>query len=283
MMGRMLRATVRLLATVLGLGALMGLAFTAASVDLTTTAAPSPSARPVAAVVHAAGLPATATGKPLAGLTLAIDPGHQLGNHNFPAKINRLVDAGGFKKPCNTTGAATNAGVPEATVNWQVARRLRNQLTLLGATVRMTRTANSESLWGPCVNTRGRFGGRVGARLMVSLHGDGAPSSGHGFHVIAPARTSYTGANAPRSLRLARALRDALTGAGIARSTYIGGGSGLDVRSDLGTLNLASVPVAMVEMGNLRNARDAHRLTTAAGQVAYARALVHGIRAFLGR
>ena len=40
---------------------------------------------------------------------MVIDPGHQLGNHNFPRKINRLVPAGGFKKPCNTTGTATDA------------------------------------------------------------------------------------------------------------------------------------------------------------------------------
>ncbi|UUZ57672.1 hypothetical protein [Nocardioides sp. B-3] len=52
---------------------------------------------------------------PLAGTTIVIDPGHQLGNHNFPSRINRLVPAGGFDKPCNTTGTATNGGYPEAT------------------------------------------------------------------------------------------------------------------------------------------------------------------------
>ena len=57
-----------------------------------------------------------------------IDAGHQLGNHNFPRKINRLVPAGGFKKACNTTGTATNGGYPEATFNCRVARLLRARL-----------------------------------------------------------------------------------------------------------------------------------------------------------
>ena len=57
-----------------------------------------------------------------------IDPGHQLGNHNFPRRINRQVPAGGFTKPCNTTGTATSGGFPEATFAIRVARQLRDRL-----------------------------------------------------------------------------------------------------------------------------------------------------------
>ena len=49
---------------------------------------------------------------PLAGRLVVIDPGHQLGNHNFPRRINRPVPAGGFTKPCNTTGTATQRRLP---------------------------------------------------------------------------------------------------------------------------------------------------------------------------
>ena len=59
------------------------------------------------------------------GRTVVLDPGHQLGNHNYPAEINRLVPAGGFTKPCNTTGTSTNGGYPEATFAWRVSRLLR--------------------------------------------------------------------------------------------------------------------------------------------------------------
>ena len=57
---------------------------------------------------------------------VVLDPGHQLGNHNYPRQINRLVPAGGFRKPCNTTGTATDGGYPEATFTWRVATRLRD-------------------------------------------------------------------------------------------------------------------------------------------------------------
>jgi N-acetylmuramoyl-L-alanine amidase len=225
-----------------------------------------------------------AAAQPLHGLTIALDPGHQLGNSHYPRQINRPVPAGGFKKPCNTTGAATNSGVPEATVNFRLSNAVKSRLVALGARVRMTRTTNSASKWGPCVDVRGRFGKRVGASLMVSLHADGAPSNDHGFHVIAPTRRKpWTTDIAASSLRLAKSLRNSLTHGGIARSNYIGGGTGIDIRSDLGTLNMSDVPVAMIETGNMRNSGDAHRMTTAKGRARYANAVVQGIRTYLQR
>jgi N-acetylmuramoyl-L-alanine amidase len=38
----------------------------------------------------------------------------------------------------------------------------------------------------------------------------------------------------------------------------------------------------MVELGNMRNSRDAHRMTSAAGRATYARALAAAVRRFLG-
>ena len=229
------------------------------------------------------GVPTRAS-LPLAGVRIALDPGHQLGNHNFPSQTRRLVPAGGFQKACNTTGTATNGGYPEATLNFRIARLVQARLQALGARVLLTRTRNSQALWGPCVNTRGEFGARVGARLMVSLHADGAGSRARGFHVIVPrARSPWTTDIARPSLRLARALRAGFDARGIPRSTYVGAGSALSVRSDLGTLNLSDVPVAMLEVGNMRNASDAHRMTTRQGRATYARAVVRGIRLYLAR
>ncbi|HEY6932918.1 MAG TPA: N-acetylmuramoyl-L-alanine amidase [Marmoricola sp.] len=234
-----------------------------------------PSGQPSGGVVPA---------RPLAGLTIALDPGHQLGNRNFPEQMSRLVPAGGFRKPCNTSGTATTDGIPEATVVWRVVRDVQSRLRALGATVRLTRTSNSDTHWGPCVDARGRFGGRVGARLEVSVHADGAPEPDHGFHVIAPARLhARSRAVVAASLRLAKALRGGFDRHRIARSDYIGGGTALSIRSDLATLNLATVPAAMLEIGNMANPADARRMTTASGQQRYAEAIVEGIRRFLRR
>ena len=73
-----------------------------------------------------------AAASPLEGRTIVLDPGHQLGNHNFPRKCARLVPAGGFRKPCNTTGTATRGGYPEATFVWQVSQLLAARLQRAG-------------------------------------------------------------------------------------------------------------------------------------------------------
>jgi N-acetylmuramoyl-L-alanine amidase len=222
--------------------------------------------------------------RPLRSITIALDPGHQLGNRRFPRESNAMVPTGGFEKPCNTTGTATAGGVPEATVVFRLAKAVEQRLEALGARVRMTRNANSDDQWGPCVDARGQFGERVGAQAMVSLHADGASAQDRGFHVIAPTRrTPWTADIAGSSLRLAKSLRDALTASGLPPSNYTGEGTGLNVRDDLGTLNLSDVPVAMVEIGNMRNSGDADQMTSTSGRARQADALVRGIRTFLGR
>jgi N-acetylmuramoyl-L-alanine amidase len=227
---------------------------------------------------------AAAVQAPLAGKTVVIDPGHQLGNANFPRKINRLVPAGGFKKPCNTTGTATSAGFPEATFVWQVSRMLRKRLVRLGAEVVLTRHSNRQDRWGPCVDVRGRAGNRIPADLKVSVHGDGSYASGaRGFHVIAPTnRAPWTDDIFAPSRRLARDIRAGLRDVGVPVANYIAGGDGLDFRSDLGTLNLANIPTVVAELGNMRNRRDAHAMTTRKGRATYARGLARGVRHYLG-
>ena len=225
-----------------------------------------------------------ASAGPLAGRTIVLDPGHQLGNHNYPRKCSRLVPAGGMRKPCNTTGTATRGGYPEATFVWQVSQLLAARLGGMGADVILTRHSNRQDRWGPCVDVRGRAGNRGGADLKVSIHADGATGRGaRGFHVIAPTdRRPWTHDIFRPSRRMARETRAALRRAGLPVANYTAGGDGIDFRSDLGTLNLANIPSVMVELGNMRSPRDAHRMTSRQGRGTYARALaramVHHLR-----
>lgn len=214
---------------------------------------------------------------------IVIDPGHQLGNHNFPAEINRAVPAGGFTKPCNTTGTSTNAGYPEATFVWQVSQVVQRRLERLGARVVLTRASNRQDRWGPCVDARGRAGNRIEADLKVSIHGDGSYTAGaRGFHVISPTnRSPWTDDIYRSSSRLAASMKSGLSRVGLPVANYIAGGDGLDQRSDLGTLNLSDVPTVMVELGNMRDAGEAARMTSRAGRATYARGVVAGIRGFL--
>lgn len=203
---------------------------------------------------------------------VVLDPGHQLGNRNFPHRINRLVpDGRGGRKACNTTGTATNGGYPEATLNWRVALVVRERLRERGIRVVMTRHSNRDDRWGPCVDERGRSGNRVGADLLLSIHADGSYARGaRGFHVITAPRER-------RSREAARAVRAALRGAGLPTATYVAGGDGLDTRTDLATLNHSRVPAVLVELGNMRDRRDARRMTSPRGRATYARALARAV------
>ncbi|HWJ09768.1 MAG TPA: N-acetylmuramoyl-L-alanine amidase [Nocardioides sp.] len=223
---------------------------------------------------------------PLAGRVVVLDPGHQLGNRHHAAEIARPVDAGGFEKECNTTGTATDDGYPESTFNFEVALVARRELERRGARVLLTRDADSDDAWGPCVDERGRVGNPGGsgptADVRVSIHADGVLDRGAtGFHVIRPAaRRGWTDDIARPSRRLARLLRDALVAQGIEPSSYRGT-RGIDVRGDLGTLNLSDVPAVMAELGNMRAGGDAALMQSEAGRRRYGRAIAAAVLAFL--
>ena len=220
---------------------------------------------------------------PLAGRVIVVDPGHQLGNANprFAKPLAQKRFNGTIVKPCNTTGTATNAGLPEATFNWRVANRLKALLEAEGAKVVLTRETNSYNEYGPCIWNRPKPANRLAADLLVSIHADGAAAGGRGFHVIAPGRLAgWTDDIATPSRRIAKAMIAGMAADGLATTTYLA--SPLSVRSDESTLNFSDVPAVMVELGNMRNASDARRMSSTAGQRQYARALAAGITRALG-
>ena len=215
------------------------------------------------------------------GKTIAIDPGHNGLNYAHSAEINRLVNIGNQMKACDTTGTATDAGYTESSYNLDVAQRLASILQTAGATVVMTRSTNDG--WGPCISTRARIGNRAAAQAAISIHADGGPTSGRGFHVIYPiAVPSLNDAIVSPSERLAVDLRDVLrTTTNMPTSTYVGT-EGLIARNDLGGLNLSTVPKVLVETGNMRNAEDVALLTSPSFRQDEAQAIAEALNRFLG-
>jgi N-acetylmuramoyl-L-alanine amidase len=218
----------------------------------------------------------------LRGATIAIDPGHNGRNWAHPERINRLVDAGTLRKACDTTGTATSSGYTEPAFTWDVAVRLRRILRSSGANVVLTRMSNAG--WGPCITERAAIGNRVRADAAVSIHADGGPPSGRGFHVIyPPSIRGLTADIAGDSKCLALAMRKAYrAGTNLPYATYLGG-SGLSVRSDLGGLNLSDVPKVFVETGNMRSRADAKLLESPAFRERIAQAIANGLSRFLSR
>ena len=171
-------------------------------------------------------------------------------------------------------------GYAEAAYNFDVAIRLARRPRAAGARVVLTRTTNDRL--GPCITERAAIGNRAHADAAISIHADGGPATGRGFHVIyPPSIRGLTDDIAAAVARLALAVRAAFrAGTGDSVRDLLGR-NGLDVRSDLGGLNLSDVPKVFVETGNMRNAADARLLESPAFRERIARALTVGIARFL--
>ncbi|GAA1763100.1 N-acetylmuramoyl-L-alanine amidase [Streptomonospora arabica] len=217
---------------------------------------------------------------PLAGTTVVVDPGHNGGNADAAEEIAEPVDAGHGSKACDTVGAETDDGYTEHAFNWDVAKRLRGVLEEDGAEVVFTR--DDDEGVGPCITERAEIGNEANADAAISIHADGGPASGQGFHVIAPGDLEgYTDDIAERSQRLAVDVRAEFEeGTGQQRADYIAE-DGLDHRTDLGGLNLSDVPKVFLEAGNMSNPEDAADLSDPQWRGKAAKAVAAGISRYL--
>lgn len=221
---------------------------------------------------------------PLKGKIVVVDPGHNTGNFRHASEINRKVDIGTNRKECDTTGTSTNAGYTEAKFTLDVSRRLRTLLEKQGATVEFTQ--DGDRPWGPCVDERAQIGNKLHADAVVSVHADGSGAGNRGFHVIMPGKVKAGSADTTPIVAPSKELGERIAGTflratGSAPSNYIGGGTGLDTRKDLGGLNLSTVPKVFIECGNMRDAKDAALLTSGAWRQKAAQGISDGIVGFL--
>lgn len=253
-----------------------------------TRAAPTTLAAPTTTTVAITTTTTTTTSLPPAtgalsavrGKTIVIDPGHNGGNFSHPSIINQLVFVGNGTKACDTTGTETDSGYTEAAFTFDVATRLQELLQAAGAKVILTRTNNTGV--GPCITQRAAIGNDAHADAALSIHADGGPPGGYGFQVLEPAPIpGYNTAIVAPSDRLGLDIRrDYQAATGEAFSTYVGKDA-LDVRSDLGGLNLSTVPKVFIECANMRNSTDAAKLESAAFRQQIAVGLAQALADFL--
>ena len=187
------------------------------------------------------------SGAPLYGATVVIDPGH-----------------GG---PIDT-GAVQN-GIIERDLNLAVADALADDLRGRGISVVLTRTAD----YGAILPTRAALADALGARLMVSIHHNSAPSQppttdmpGTEVFVQASADSRrlggllYRGVTAALSAAYPIAWYH-LPDAGVLRVTQ---GDGLET---YGMIRNPSTTTALIEMGWLSSATEADAVYTSATYV----------------
>jgi N-acetylmuramoyl-L-alanine amidase len=142
-------------------------------------------------------------------------------------------------------------------------------------------TRDASTAWGPCITERAAIGNQAQADAAISIHADGGPASGRGFHVIEPLLVAgYNDNIIEPSQQLALDVRDAYAAATeLPFSTYLGH-DGIDARDDLGGLNLSKVPKVFIETGNMRNATDAGLLEDSAFRQQIAQGIADGLLSF---
>lgn len=228
----------------------------------------------VGCLIQPDGSTTAAADQALSGRSVFLDPGH---SGLADASITRQVPNGrGGTKDCQTTGTATDTGYPEHAFNWDVVMRVRNQLEAQRIRTQLARYDDTAP--GPCIDQRAAEANAMRPDAIVSVHADGGPPWGRGFHIIyssPPLNEAQSD-----SVGFAEVMRSSLLSRGLQESNYIGS-DGLTGRSDIAGLNLYQHPGILVELGNMRNMGEAALMESPDGRAAYADAIVDGVITYL--
>lgn len=219
---------------------------------------------------------------PLGSRVVVIDPGHNGGNAQAPEEINETVPVGNGEKACDTVGAETAGGYAEHEFTWELSLLVQERLEADGATVLLTR--QDDDGVGPCIDERADIGNDADADAALSIHADGGPESGRGFHVIMPGEVAgLTEESVEPSQVLAEDIhREYLETTDVPVADYLAD-DGLDERTDLGGLTLSTVPKVFLEAANMRNPEDAALLENPEWRDQAADAIAKGLATYLMR
>lgn len=237
-----------------------------------SASAAAPEAATPTAAAPASGTPAAAapspiaTGAPLSGLVIGIDPGHQARANSEPEPVAPGSDTAKKKVSSGTQGRFT--GVAEYKVNLEVGLRLKKLLTGLGAAVVMTRETHDVDISN---KQRAQMLNEANADLVVRIHCNGTDDpSVHGAFVLIPSN-SCTAAINDASKKAGRCIIDAFCDATGAKNL------GLQPRSDQTGFNWSAVPVCNIEMGHMTNEKEDNALVSDDYQSLCAQGIANGI------
>jgi N-acetylmuramoyl-L-alanine amidase len=199
--------------------------------------------------------------------TIVIDPGH-------PSEVS--------------SGATVQNGTTEVHVAWRVAERLARLLRAQGYHVLLTKTAEQTNVSNI---ERARIGNAAHAALVVRLHCDASRDSGYAIYHpdregTALGRTGPSAAVMRASAAAAESVHVSMARAlaGKLKDGGVRGDSKTAVGEQQGALTgsiFSEVPIVLIEMVTLSNARDAAFIKTPAGESLMAQAIAGGIARYV--
>ncbi|MBR5010913.1 MAG: N-acetylmuramoyl-L-alanine amidase [Clostridia bacterium] len=206
---------------------------------------------------------------PLYGLKIGIDPGHQLNGDSRKEPVSPGSSETKARVAAGTRGVST--GRPEHEVDLEIALKLRDLLTEMGAQVLMTRETADVNISNV---ERAEMMNLWGADCVLRIHCDG--STDHDVHGMAM-YVRLTGEKAQESCELAQCLLSAMGEATGAKKR------GVFKRDTYSGLNWSKVPAVLVECGYMSNPEEDELLSAPEYQDRLALGMAMGLAEYFGR
>jgi len=201
--------------------------------------------------------------KPLTGVKIGIDPGHQARGNNEKETVAPGSNKTKPKVSSGTAGVKTR--IPEYKTVLEIALKLRDALVAQGAEVYMTRETHEVNISN---QERAKMMNALGVDLVLRIHCDGADNhSKHGIAVYCSKSNSI----AAESYRACEAILPAVCAATGAKE------NGIVCNDNYTGQNWSTVPCLMVECGFASNPDEDVLLNTEDYQWKLAEGLTQGI------
>ena len=201
--------------------------------------------------------------KPLAGIKIGIDPGHQAKGNNQKETVAPNSKKTKPKVSSGTSGVKTH--IPEYKTVLEISLKLREALELKGAEVYMTRETHDVDISN---QERAKMMNGYGVDLVLRIHCDGVDN--HSKHGIA-LYCSRSNSIAAESYRACEAILPAVCEATGAKN------NGIVSNDNYTGQNWSTVPCLMVECGFASNPDEDVLLNSEDYQWLLARGLTQGI------
>ncbi len=215
----------------------------------------------------AACLSATSTSAQARPFLVCIDPGH----------------------PSETSDGASDNGLSENKLNWQVGQKLRQKLLARGIAVVMTKSRLNQNVTN---RRRAEIANQAHADILIRLHCDDGSGRGFGWYYPDRSGHKYGVSGPPREVQAASreaatlinsamipVLRGSLSSNPVRTdaATFVGGNQGGVLTGSI----FARVPTALIEMCFINKRSDARFIASTQGQDKMATALTVGIEHYL--
>src|SRR5699024_5349617 len=206
-----------------------------------------------------------------AGRMVAIDAGHQSQGNPEQEPIGPGASETKAKVSSGTYGPAS--GLNEYELNLQVALKLRDELQARGYQVCMIRETNEVDISN---RERAETAAAAGADILVRIHANGSedPSVSGALTMAPSGENPYVGSLAPACQELSRDILDAFCAATGASS------QGVYITDTMSGINWSTIPVTIVEMGYMTNAREDLNMASGEYQQLMAQGIANGIDAY---